>query len=251
MRTWIGTSGWAYDDWRANVYPRGLRDSGRLAWYAERFPTVELNASFYRLPAPGTFEKWRAQTPEGFLFAVKMSRYVTHVRRLREPRDGIDRFWQTSSGLGPKRGPVLVQLPPNLPADLSMLDGFLAAMPAGMRAAFEFRHPSWDTDEVRARLADAGAAWVLADRPGAIVPLHVTAAWSYVRFHQGRRTAAGYLPAKLRRWANRLADLPVQELFVYFNNDPGGAAIRDATRLTELMRERGLAVAGADEHAPP
>jgi uncharacterized protein YecE (DUF72 family) len=242
MRTWIGTSGWVYADWRGPVYPRDLRDRDRLAWYADRFATVELNASFYRLPAAKTFEKWRADTPDGFVFAVKMSRYVTHVRRLREPQDGIDRFWETSAPLGAKRGPVLVQLPPTLPADLGLLDGFLAAMPHGMRAAFEFRHASWDTNAVRSRLADANAAWVLADRPRAVVPLHVAAAWSYLRFHQGRVDAAGYDRAKLRRWADRLAELPVDDLFVYFNNDPGGAAIRDAGTLTALLAERGVAI---------
>jgi uncharacterized protein YecE (DUF72 family) len=242
VQAWIGTSGWAYDDWRDRVYPPGLRQRDRLSWYAGRFPTVEVNASFYRLPSPDTFARWRDQTPSAFTFAVKMSRYVTHIRRLRDPGEGIDRFWRASEGLGAKRGPVLVQLPPTLAADEALLQGFLDAQPATMRAAFEFRHASWDTDAVRARLDRAGAAWVLADRPGARVPLHVTAGWSYVRFHQGRRSAAGYPRAKLRRWAQRLADLSVEELFVYFNNDPGGAAARDAEALTTMLRAHGARV---------
>ena len=241
MRAWIGTSGWVYNDWRGRVYPRDVKDPDRLAWYATRFPTVEINASFYRLPPRETFEKWRGQTPQGFCFAVKMSRYVTHVRRLREPVEGIERFRQAATGLGAKLGPVLVQLPPTLRCDVDVLESFLSALPRGIDAAFEFRHPSWDTDGVRERLRGAGAAWVLADRPGAVVPLHLTTTWSYMRFHQGRRAAAGYPRAKLRRWADRLASLPVDEAFVYFNNDPTGAAIRDARTMIELLRSKGLA----------
>lgn len=243
MRAWIGTSGWVYGDWRGRVYPPEVKDPDRLGWYASRFPTVEINASFYRLPPRETFVRWGRQTPSAFCFAVKMSRYVTHIRRLREPAEGIERFWQASGGLGPKRGPVLVQLPPTLRADLDVLDAFLATLPADARVAFEFRHASWDTDEVRERLRAAGAAWVLADRPGAIVPLHVTASWSYVRFHQGRRASAGYPRAKLRRWADRVATIPVDEVFVYFNNDPGGAAVRDAIAFTALLSDRGVDIA--------
>jgi uncharacterized protein YecE (DUF72 family) len=242
VRAWIGTSGWAYDDWRDRVYPAGLKERDRLAWYANRFPTVEVNASFYRLPAPQTFARWREQTPPGFLFAVKMSRYVTHVRRLRDPQEGVERLWEASGELAEKRGPVLIQLPPTLRADEALLADLVEVLPADMRAAFEFRHPSWDADAIRAQLERARCAWVLADRPGARVPLHVTARWSYVRFHQGRRGSAGYPKAKLRRWADRLTELPVDELFVYFNNDPGGAAIRDATTLRALLGERGLTI---------
>jgi uncharacterized protein YecE (DUF72 family) len=251
VRAWIGTSGWAYDDWRDRVYPHGLKEGGRLAWYAERFSTVEVNASFYRLPTPETFSAWREQTPLRFLFSVKMSRYVTHVRRLRDPAQGVERLWRVSEGLGEKRGPVLIQLPPTLMADLPLLDGLLAVLPRDMRPAIEFRHVSWDTDAVRRRLADAGCAWVLADRPGARVELHVTAGWSYVRFHQGTRGTAPYPRAKLRRWADRLRELPVEELFVYLNNDPGGAAFRDAGTLTSLLREREVTIAWTAQPSSP
>jgi uncharacterized protein YecE (DUF72 family) len=250
VHAWIGTSGWVYGDWRGRVYPAEVKDRDRLAWYATRFPTVEINASFYRLPPRETFEKWRRETPAGFCFAVKMSRYVTHVRRLREPGDAAERFWEAAAGLGTKLGPVLVQLPPTSRADIEVLEQFLASMRGDARVAFEFRHDSWNTDDVRRRLRAAGAAWVLADRPGWVVPLHVTARWSYVRFHQGRRASAGYPRAKLRRWADRLASLPAAELFVYFNNDPGGAAVRDATTLTGLLSERGVDVATTGEPTP-
>jgi len=238
MEAWIGTSGWAYEDWRGRVYPEGLPDRDRLGWYSRRFPTVEVNASFYRLPTPEMFVKWREDTPPGFLFSVKMSRYVTHIRRLRDPGEGIEKLWRASANLREKRGPILIQHPPTLPADTQLLDALLAVLPGDLRAAFEFRHHSWDSDDVRRRLRRAGTAWVLADRPGARVPLHVTTTWSYVRFHQGRRASAAYPRAKLARWADRLRDLPVDELFVYFNNDPGGAAVRDAETLTTLLRDR-------------
>jgi uncharacterized protein YecE (DUF72 family) len=253
MRAWIGTSGWVYGDWRGRVYPPEVKDADRLAYFATRFPTVEINASFYRLPPRETFVKWRRQTPSSFCFAVKMSRYVTHVRRLREPGEGLERFWQAAGGLGPKRGPVLVQLPPTFRADVEVLERFLERLEPDSKVAFEFRHESWDTDDVRRRLASAGVAWVLADRPGLVVPLHVTATWSYVRFHQGRPASSGYPRAKLRRWADRLASMPVEELFVYFNNDPGGAAVRDAETLTTLLSQRGVEVATAAQPAsvPP
>jgi uncharacterized protein YecE (DUF72 family) len=247
----VGTSGWVYGDWRGRVYPAEVRDRDRLRWYATRFPTVEINASFYRLPAHDTFEGWREQTPPAFRFAVKMSRYVTHIRRLRSPREGLVRFSQASAGLGDKRGPVLVQLPPTLPADLDLLERFLAEVPTRLRPAFEFRHPSWDTEDARRLLAAAGAAWVLADRPGATVPMHRTAPWSYVRFHQGRRATAGYQRAKLRRWADRLAELDVEEVYVYFNNDPGGAAVRDAETLTALLADRDVELAAQPASSSP
>jgi uncharacterized protein YecE (DUF72 family) len=246
MDAWVGTSGWTYRDWRGRVYPHGLPQRDWLPWFSTRFATVEINASFYRLPERERFEAWADATPPGFVFAVKMSRYLTHLRKLRDPREPVDRFWTAVTGLGSKRGPVLFQTPPTLPADLGALEGLLAALPPQMEAAFEFRHPTWDTDAVRELLRAAGAAWVLADRPFARVQEYATAPWAYVRFHRGRRVSAGYASGKLHRWADRLAGMSVDRLFVYFNNDPGGAAPRDALRLTALLRERGVAVRQPD-----
>jgi uncharacterized protein YecE (DUF72 family) len=246
----IGTSGWVYRDWNGRVYPRGLPQVDQLRWYAERFSTVEVNASFYRLPTPQTVERWRHQTPAGFEFSVKMSRYVTHIRRLRDAREGVDRFWKVATRLGPKLGPVLIQLPPTLRADGELLAAFLDTLPGAMRPAFEFRHRSWDTDAIRDRLDRAGAAWVLADRPGARVPMWVTGGWSYVRFHQGRPSSPAYPRVKLRRWADRLAGLPVEEVYAYFNNDPEGAAIRDASALRSMLADRGLRVRRPDAGFP-
>ena len=240
---WIGTSGWQYDSWKARFYPRTLPKSGWLAFYAERFATVEVNNSFYRLPSDAAFERWRDGTPPGFLIAPKVSRYLTHIRRLRDAAEAMELFWSRARSLGPKLGPLLFQLPPTFAADEERLETFLKLLPKGARSAFEFRHPSWDTERTRALLDAAGAAIVLADRPGWRVPPHVTAGWSYVRFHQGAPQGAAYPRAKLRRWADRLAELPAEDVYVYFNNDPGGAAVRDAETLFELLDARGVSLA--------
>jgi uncharacterized protein YecE (DUF72 family) len=246
MRIYVGTSGWQYADWRERFYPKGVPQREWLAYFSERFPTVEINNTFYMLPKEETFVRWRDSSSPDFLFAVKASRYITHIRRLRDARDAVRLFWSRARRLGKKLGPVLFQLPPNLRAEPERLRAFLKVLPRSMRAAFEFRHPSWETEEVRAILDGAGCALVLADRPGARVPLIVTGGWSYLRFHQGRRTGPGYSREKLRRYSERLASLTAGEMFVYFNNDPTGAAVRDAWTLTGLLRDRGVSVSGPE-----
>ena len=231
----VGTSGWVYRDWRDRVYPAGLPQRAWLHHLSRRFATIEINASFYRLPSPETFEGWSRQVPDGFVFAVKMSRYLTHLRRLREPADPVERFWHAATRLGPALGPVLCQFPPNFSRDLSLLGEFLSVLPSGMRAAFEFRHPSWHDDDVWSALDRAGAATVIAHRPLARPPLSVTGGWSYLRFHQGSLLGPGYRHMTLARWARRIEELPADRTYVYFNNDPGGAAVRDAERLAALL----------------
>jgi uncharacterized protein YecE (DUF72 family) len=240
----VGTSGWQYRDWRGRLYPSGLPQSEWLAHFSQVFETVEVNNSFYRLPERETFERWRHQTPEGFVVAVKASRYITHIRRLRDARDGVDLLWQRALGLGPRLGPVLFQLPPRFPVELPRLEDLLGGLPAGMRAAFEFRDASWYTKEVHALLDRAGCALVWPDRPGVRADLPCTGGWAYVRFHQGRRAAPDYDRRKLRRWADRIAALDATEVFAYFNNDTGGAAVRDAQILRILLHQRGVHVAG-------
>ncbi|HEX7464801.1 MAG TPA: DUF72 domain-containing protein [Actinomycetota bacterium] len=235
MAILVGTSGWQYEDWRGSFYPQDLPKGAWLAHLAKRLPTVEVNSSFYRLPPSGVFRSWREQTPDGFVVAVKASRYITHVRRLRECRDPLALLWSRVQELGPRLGPVLFQLPPRFPAAPGRLRDFLAVLPPRMRAAFEFRDPSWVNEEVLALLDEAGAAFVLADRPGARVPDLVTGGWSYVRFHQGRYDGPDYPREKLRRWARRISALSAREVLAYFNNDAGGAAVRDALTLTELL----------------
>jgi uncharacterized protein YecE (DUF72 family) len=244
MSVIVGTSGWQYRDWRERFYPTGVPQRAWLAYFSERFPAVEVNNTFYMLPAEETFLRWREESASGFVFAVKASRYITHIRRLRDCREPLRRFWSRCRRLGKKLGPVLFQLPPNFPADLDRLEGFLRLLPPSMRAAFEFRHPSWEDAAVYGALDRSGCAVVLADRPGARPPDVITGGWSYVRFHQGRRTGPGYAGEKLRRYAERLAGSEAEETWVFFNNDPQGAAIRDATTLTGLLLRRGVSVRG-------
>ena len=244
---WIGTSGWQYRDWRpargadetGYLYPGGLPQRLWLEHYAARFATVEVNNAFYRLPERSTFEQWRERTPPDFCLAVKMSRYLTHIKRLKEPAEPVARFLDRATALGDKLGPVLLQLPPNLKADLGALDETLALFPAGVRVAVEPRHDTWWTDDLRRLLERRGAALCWADRKGPITPLWTTTDWVYLRFHEGRaKPWPRYGRTALQTWVNRLAGVP--EAFVFFNNDPGGAAVIDAAVLAGQATRAGL-----------
>lgn len=245
MHAYVGTSGWQYADWKGRFYPEGLPQREWLPYLSERFPTVEINNTFYMLPKPETFVRWRESSSDGFVFVVKASRYITHVRRLRDCREPLGRFWTHARRLGRKLGPVLFQLPPNLRADAGLLGSFLKLLPRSMRAAFEFRHPSWDTDEVHEALDRSGCALVIADRPGDRPRDLVTGGWTYLRFHQGRRAAPGYTKPKLARYADLLAGMRAAEAWVFFNNDQQAAAVRDAGTFTGLLEERGVGVRGS------
>jgi uncharacterized protein YecE (DUF72 family) len=242
----VGTSGWQYDDWKGAFYPASLRSEAWLTHYATRFATVEVNNSFYRLPERTTFERWRTGTPDGFMFAVKISRFLTHVKRLKDPEEPAQRLLDRAAGLGKKLGPLLLQLPPTMRADPGRLRATLDAFGAGARIAVEFRHPSWFSDEVLSLLDSHGAALVLADRRGVRVPSQpiVTGGWTYLRFHQGTTTHPSYRTPTLSRWADAIADLPARETFIYFNNDPSAAAPRDARRLVAMLAKRGQQVVG-------
>jgi uncharacterized protein YecE (DUF72 family) len=239
----VGTSGWQYASWKGTFYPKGLPQRAWLSHYVTRFPVVEVNNSFYQLPKEGTFDRWRDDTPAGFLFVVKASRYITHIRRLRSCKEPVELFWSRATRLKEKLGPVLFQLPPRFKADAGLLRDFLAVLPSEIKAAFEFRDDSWTNDEISGLLDAAGAAWVLADRPGARVEPIVTGGWSYIRFHQGRRPHPKYSRSKLRAWADRIADLPAGDVYAFFNNDPLASAPADAQTLMEMLRKRGQEVA--------
>ncbi|GAA0806756.1 DUF72 domain-containing protein [Spirilliplanes yamanashiensis] len=238
----LGTSGWQYRDWRGRLYPEKLPQRLWLEHYVTAFDTVEVNNAFYRLPERATFAAWRERTPPGFVVAVKMSRYLTHIKRLREPDEPVRRFLDRAGALGDKLGPVLLQLPPTLKADPAALDATLALFPAGVRVAVEPRHPTWWTGEVRAVLERRAAALCWADRCGRpITPLWRTAPWGYLRLHEGRaKPWPRYGRQALDTWAARLD--PAAETFVYFNNDPGGAAVTDAASFASLARRRGHTV---------
>lgn len=241
----IGTSGWQYRDWRGRFYPEHVPQRCWLEHYAGAFATVEVNNAFYRLPERTTFEAWRDRTPDDFTVAVKASRYLTHVKRLREPREPVERLLDRAAGLGGKLGPVLLQLPPTLRADPAALDATLAAFPRDVRVAVEPRHESWWSAEVRQVLTAHRAALSWADRRGRpVTPLWRTADWGYLRMHEGRaHPRPRYGRAALDTWTGRLADaFQDQPCFVYFNNDPGCAAIADAAAFGRLAERRGLAV---------
>ena len=239
----IGTSGWQYAHWRDTFYPRGVAQARWLEFYAERFDTVELNNSFYMLPKEESFAGWAARTPPGFVFAVKMSRYLTHVKKLAEPEEPVERFFSRALALGAKLGPVLLQLPPTMTEAVDRLDHTLSLFPSGIRVAVECRHDSWYTPGLRRCLERRGAALVLADSPRRATPRWRTTDWAYVRFHEGTaRPRPCYARAVLRSWADGLAETWTAEddVFVYFNNDPRACALRDALAFAGLMRQRGF-----------
>jgi len=239
MTCLVGTSGWQYRDWRGVLYPEGVPQRLRLETYAREFPTVESNNAFYRLPGREVFASWRERTPPGFVMAVKASRFLTHIRRLNQPEEPVARLMAAAAGLGEKLGPVLLQLPPSLKAGPALLDRCLACFPRGVRVAVEPRHPSWWCEDTRAVLEARGAALCWADRLGRPqAPFWRTAPWGYVRLHEGR-SAYAYGERALRTWAARVRDAAWPDAYVYFNNDPGGAAVRNARRLTALLARMG------------
>jgi uncharacterized protein YecE (DUF72 family) len=243
MTVWIGTSGWQYDDWRGRLYPRRAPLRRWLEEYAARFAIVESNNAFYRLPERRTFCDWAERTPDDFLVTVKMSRYLTHIRRLREPHEAVERFTDRVEGLGRKLGPVLLQLPPQLRCDPERLDRALREFPRSMRVAVEFRHDSWYTTEIRDLLERHRAALCLADRHRPVAPLWRTTNWTYLRLHEGRaHPRPSYGRMALSSWAERLADRwrADEDCFVFFNNDHVACAPRDAARFAVLCRRAGL-----------
>ncbi|TYB41328.1 DUF72 domain-containing protein [Actinomadura chibensis] len=234
----IGTSGWQYTDWRDVLYPQGVPQRRWLHHYADTFTTVENNNAFYRLPTRGTFENWRDATPEGFVMAVKASRYLTHMKRLHDPAEPVARLMDAARGLGDRLGPVLLQLPPTLRAEPDRLATCLRLFPDDVRVAVEPRHPSWWTDETRAVLEHHGAALCWADRLGRpLTPLWRTTDWLYLRFHEGPAEPwPRYDDATLRSWARELGPAD-GDAYVYFNNDPGGAAVHDALAFSALTTD--------------
>lgn len=239
----IGTSGWQYAHWKERFYPKGVPQRCWLEYYAERFDTVELNNAFYRLPERSTFEQWRERTPPGFRVAVKASRYLTHIKRLKDPSEPVGRLMERAAGLGDRLGPVLVQLPPNLPADLGRLAETLDAFPRHVRVTVEFRHESWFSDDCRRLLEERGVALCLADSPSRRTPLWKTAGWGYVRFHAGRAFPPPCYGRKaLSSWVERIAECfgEEAEVFCFFNNDPLACALRDAVEFARLAERHGL-----------
>jgi uncharacterized protein YecE (DUF72 family) len=243
---WVGTSGWQYRHWSGTFYPAKLPSRSWLAYYCERFRVVEVNNTFYHLPPASTFEKWREEVPEDFVVAVKMSRFLTHLKRLLDPEEPVTRFMDRAGKLGPKLGPVLIQLPPRFGVEVDRLARVLDLFSKkwrDVRVAVEFRDPSWYVEEVRQLLQDHGAALVLADSPGRSQPCWRTADWGFVRFHEGAGVPPPcYRERALAAWADRIAELWGQKIDVYtfFNNDPRACAVHDAVTFAELAERAGL-----------
>jgi uncharacterized protein YecE (DUF72 family) len=237
-RVWIGCSGWNYRDWRERVYPKGLGTGRWLEHYATLFDTVEVNSTFYRLASPEAVKRWVEQTPSHFVFAAKASRYLTHIKRLTELGRGVRRFYEGIQPLvdSERVGPIVWQFPANFHRDDERLAGALEELPPG-RHCFEFRHRSWFTDDVYALLRQHGAALVIGDHPERPFQSHEhTADWTFIRLHHGQRGRRGnYSETELAEWAERIADWRRStEVFVYFNNDWEGFAVRNGA----WMRKR-------------
>lgn len=222
MKLLAGASGYSFKEWKGHFYPEAIKPDAMLAWYAARLPTVEINHSFYRMPQASVLENWAGSTPEGFRFAIKAPRRITHLARLKPETaaEPLEYLYRALAALGAKRGPVLFQLPPLMKKDLPRLREFLRLLPEGHRAAFEFRNDTWYADEVYDALKGAGAALCVSEREdGAQPPLVETAPWGYVRLR-----LEAYSDDDLQRWAGRLAAMAWTEVHVYFMHEPTAPA---------------------------
>ncbi len=236
----IGTSGWHYAHWRGPFYPEKLSSEDMLGYYAERFSTVEINNSFYHLPSRETFRAWRSQTPAGFSFAVKASRYITHMKKLKEPKQPLRKFLLHAGELKEKLGPILFQLPPRWHCNAARLGKFLDALPEGRRYAFEFRDPTWFQDEIYALLRQQNAAFCAYDLAGTESPRLLTADFAYVRLHGPNESkySGCYTRRQLRDWVKQCRewlDGGAKNVFVYFDNDQAGYAARNAGEMQEMI----------------
>jgi uncharacterized protein YecE (DUF72 family) len=244
-RVHIGTSGWHYTHWRGSFYPEDLRDDEMLGFYVQHFQTVEINNSFYHLPSRQTFEFWHDQAPPVFIFAVKASRYMTHMTQLREPESATQNFFTHVRGLGKKTGPILFQLPPRWHNDADRLQAFLETLPRRYRFAFEFRDPSWFNTEVSGLLKKHHAALCVYDLAGQQSPKDLTAGFAYLRLHgPGEQKYSGrYTRPQLRRWlalCTEWLEKGARQVFIYFDNDQSGYAALNALELQEMVRKAGL-----------
>jgi len=239
---YIGTSGWYYDHWRGRFYPEKLEKSKWLEFYSNYFTTVEQNSSFYRLPQEATFASWRDSSPEGFLFAVKVSRFITHIKRLKGCQEPLDTFIGRAKILAPKLGPLLYQLPPSVHRSDEVLMAFLDILPNGLKHVFEFRHESWLDEEVFAVLRKYNAGFCVFDMPRLSCPLVATADFAYIRFHGSLSLySSAYTDDELAGWAERIRRLAsgLKEVYVYFNNDTEAFAIANAMTLRNYLEGRG------------
>lgn len=226
-----GMSGYAYKEWRGSLYPADLPIDGMLSAYASHFPTVEINSSFYRMPSEKVLLDWASRVPAGFSFSLKASRRITHNHRLKDVDDLMDYVVRNAAVLGHRLGPMLFQLPPTMKKDVDRLRGFLALLPADWRIALEWRHDSWQDDEVYSLLRQHGVAAVTAEFEDAIPQVHPTADWGYLRLHR-----PGYTREALRAWAERIQAQDWEQCWVYFQHEEGVAGPHVALEFQEMTR---------------
>ena len=215
MRILSGTSGFAFKEWKGPFYPKELKDADMLSYYATRFPTVEINNTFYRMPRESVLQDWASKVPDGFTFAVKASQRITHFARLKpEALESVEYLVRATGNLGERMGPLLLQLPPNMKRDMERLRAFLAMIPEGRRYAMEFRHDSWFGDDLVELLREHNVAMVACEQEDFSSPVHATTTWGYFRLHR-----FDYGDDALRAWADRILGLGLREAFVYFKHD--------------------------------
>jgi uncharacterized protein YecE (DUF72 family) len=244
-RARVGCSGWQYRHWRGEFYPSLLPQSRWFEHYASVFDTVEINNTFYRLPEQATFAKWAGSAPAGFEFAVKASRFLTHMKKLKDPEEPVERLFSRMIALAPHLGPVLYQLPPGWTVDVDRFQHFLGILPARYRHAVEFRHASWYMPEVRCLADQHGVAICVHDMPGSAAERTSSGAFVYARFHgSSTRYGGSYSDDRLQRWAEWLHDRLDHgcDVYAYFNNDIGGHAPRNALTLRNMLAQRAGAV---------
>ena len=239
----VGTSGWSYDHWEHVLYPPGTPSRNRLGYYGQQFDTVELNASFYRWPRDASFASWRRRLPDGFVFSVKAPRGLTHGKRLYAPETWVGRISPAWHELGDRRGVLLVQLPPGMERDDGRLAYFLDLLPEWMKVAVEFRHPSWHDESVFELLEERQTAYCVMSGAGLPCVLRATAPFVYVRMHgpdHHHLYGGSYSAQDLFWWGDRISEWEAagKEVFVYFNNDGGGNAVRDARALRSFLGNR-------------
>jgi len=231
MQILTGTSGFSYTAWRGSFYPEKLPEAQMLGFYAERLAAVEINNTFYRMPTPEQLGRWAAETPAGFRFALKSPRQITHIKKLADVADSVERLSAAASTLGERLGPILFQLPPFLKKDLPRLEAFLATLPPSVKAAVEFRHESWFTDDVYAALKARNAALCVADSEELSTPFEATASWGYLRLRR-----QDYDDAALAGWSDRLRGQPLGDTYVFFKHEDEGRGAALASAFAKLMR---------------
>lgn len=237
---YVGTSGWHYDDWRGRFYPEKLPKTKWLEFYARHFSTLELNNTFYRLPSENAFTNWYNSSPADFVFAVKVSRFITHIKRLKDCDEAVNNFISRVVILKNKLGPLLYQLPPGLHRDDDRLTAFLAILPTGLKHVIEFRHKSWFTEDVYGILRQRQVGFCIFDMPKLTSPVLATADFAYIRFHGSDGLYSGsYSDEELAEWAKKIARLTrkLKAGYIYFNNDIAGYAIENARTIRDYLEK--------------